>query len=392
MGWVSTVINKLNPSQHLIGGGPSAEEGSKEPTMTYQQGYEKLEVVNRGVNMIVDDAAQIPLWVGDPVKGATPQFKGMRKAKLDLLLNFEPNPFQDINSFRRNLFIDYLIDGNIFIYFDGAHMYHLPACKMKIVTDSITYISKYTYNREVDYKPSEIIHIKENSFDSIYRGTSRLRPALETLQLLMAMNAFQKNFFKNGAVPGLVIKTPDTLSQKVKDRLIASWKSKYNPLSGGRSPLILDGGMSVETITTTSFKELDFENSIVSKEYKVLKALGVPPILLDSGNNANLKPNVRLFYLETVIPIVKKLNAGFERQFGYRVEEDVTRLPAMQQEMSEQAGYFSTLVNGGIISPAEARKDLGLPEIAGHDDLRIPANIAGSAVNPSTGGRPNENE
>jgi hypothetical protein len=34
---------------------------------------------------------------------------------------------------------------------------------------------------------------------------------------------------------------------------------------------------------------------------------------------------------------------------------------------------------------------LRLEEIEGHDDLRIPANIAGSASNPAEGGRPREN-
>ena len=40
----------------------------------------------------------------------------------------------------------------------------------------------------------------------------------------------------------------------------------------------------------------------------ILKALGIPPILMDSGNNANIRPNMRLYYLETILPIVRKIN------------------------------------------------------------------------------------
>ena len=72
--------------------------------------------------------------------------KGIKRSRVDLLLNKEPNLFQDISSFRRNLIIDYLLDGNIFIYYDGAHMYHLPADKMMIHTSEETYVEKYTYN------------------------------------------------------------------------------------------------------------------------------------------------------------------------------------------------------------------------------------------------------
>ena len=42
------------------------------------------------------------------------------------------------------------------------------------------------------------------------------------------------------------------------------------------------------------------------------------------------------------------------------------------------------------MSPNEAREALRLDPMEGHDELRIPANIAGSASNPSEGGRPEE--
>jgi len=48
------------------------------------------------------------------------------------------------------------------------------------------------------------------------------------------------------------------------------------------------------------------------------------------------------------------------------------------------------LVNTGIISPNEARDALGFASVEGYDDLRVPANIAGSAANPDEGGRPVE--
>ena len=71
--------------------------------------------------------------------------KGIKRSKVDLLLNKQPNPFQDINTFKRNLVTDYLLDGNMFIYYDGAHLYHIPADTVTIHGDSKTYIEKYTY-------------------------------------------------------------------------------------------------------------------------------------------------------------------------------------------------------------------------------------------------------
>ena len=397
MAWYDRILGrteKLNPAQEEIvvsleGSGPIA---SRELISNYTSYYEYLEVVNRAVNMIVDDASEIPLRIGEPITGTNSVVKGVRRSRVDLLLNREPNPFQDISTFKRNLIIDYILDGNIFIYFDGASLYHLPANYTDIDPDKQTYIKKFIFQSSINYSPTEVIHIKENSFNSIYRGTSRLRAAQRVMSQLTRMRQFQDNFFKNGAVPGLVIKSPSVISEKNKERMIQSWITRYRPDGGGRRPLILDGGMDLDTLTNVNFRELDFETSIESAEKEVLKVLGVPPLLLDSGNNANIRPNHRLYYLETILPIIEKINKALERFFGYEVSADISGIPALQPELRDSAAYYATLVNTGIITPNEAREALNYDEQFGASELRVPANIAGSAANPMEGGRPAEGD
>tara|TARA_R110000764_G_scaffold101617_2_gene186942 strand:+ start:546 stop:1742 length:1197 start_codon:yes stop_codon:yes gene_type:complete len=377
---------KLNPVQQYL----QEITSSREDHGSYERYYEELEIVNRGVNMIVDDVAEIPVRVGGPTK-AKSVAKNIKRAKVDLLLNLEPNLFQDVSTFKRQCITDYLLDGNIFMYFDGVHLYHIPADKVTIHSDPKTYINRFTYN-EVDYSPNEIIHIKENSFHSVYRGVSRLKPAVRTMKIIKSMRNFQDNFFNNGAVPGLVLKSPNTLSEKIKERMIQSWSARYNPNTGGRRPLILDGGIEVDDLTNVNFKDLDFQNSILENEKIIVKALGIPYLMLDSGNNANIRPNMRMYYLETILPINRKINYALERFFGFEIKEDTTDIPALQPELRDQSAYYTSLVNGGIITAAEARERLGFDEIDNTQDIRVPANIAGSATNPDQGGRPAEEE
>ena len=336
---------KLNPSQYVISRNEGLTVDSREVITNYRNAYEQLEIVNRAVNMIVDDVSEIPFSVGDKITGTNSILKQIRKSKVNLLLNIEHNPFQDISTFKKN---------------------------------------------SIDYSVNEIIHIKENSFNSIYRGTPRLKPAYRTMQLLSNMRSFQDNFFKNGAVPGLVLKSPNTLSEKIKERMLQAWSMRYNPTTGGRRPLILDGGLEVSSLTNINFKELDFQGSITANEKIILEAMGIPPILMDGGNNANIRPNHRLYYLETILPIVRKMGYALERYFGFSLSEDVTGIPALQPELRDQAAYYATLVNTGIISPNEAREAIGKEPVDGFDDPRVPQNIAGSAVNPEQGGRPEE--
>ena len=202
------------------------------------------------------------------------------------------------------------------------------------------------------------------------------------------MEQFQDSFFENGAVFGMVLTTENTLSTIAKERTIQYWQQKYNPKIGGRRPVILDSGLKPQKITDTSFKEMDFDQSIKTHQEKILQALGVPPLLLMGGNNANISPNLRLFYLETVMPIVRSWVSAVERYFGYDVEAITSTVSALQPELKDIAAYHATLVNGGIITPNEARTELRYPKLDGQDTIRIPANIAGSAADPSQGGRP----
>ena len=75
---------KLNPVQQYF----QDVNSSREDHISYEKYYEELEIVNRGVNMIIDDVAEIPVRVGDPTKSLN-IVKGIKRAKVDSLLNIE---------------------------------------------------------------------------------------------------------------------------------------------------------------------------------------------------------------------------------------------------------------------------------------------------------------
>ena len=99
---------KLNPSQYVISRNEGITIDSQEVVTNYRNAYEQLEIVNRAVNMIVDDVAEIPYNVGEQRQGTNNIVKNIRRVKVDQLLNKEPNPFQDVSTFKRNLIIDLL--------------------------------------------------------------------------------------------------------------------------------------------------------------------------------------------------------------------------------------------------------------------------------------------
>lgn len=364
---------------------------SSERRNFFENAYNEMEVVRRGTDLITDSAAEVDINITNPLAiNHAHKGKKLQLKRLFIKVNHYPNDQEDISSFRRQLLMDLILTGNCYQYWDGEHLWHLPSKLVEVETGSKVKVTKYIYDGKTEFRPDEIIHTKDNSATSVYTGKSRLRSARASISTLRKMLAFQDLFFENGAVPGLIFTTPNILGQRIKEKMIADWQRLYSPKAGAKRPIILDADLKVNPISQISFRDLDFENSVSNHELKILKVLGVPPMLLESGNNANIRPNIQLFYETTVLPLVSKLISSYERFFAYDMEPDVVKIRSLRPELREAAQYYSGLVNTGIITINEARAELryDLNSESHADKLRVPANIAGSAGDPTQGGRP----
>jgi HK97 family phage portal protein len=396
--WRQWISEKLNPAQPSIA---SLEPfASPETIVDYLQAYREIEIVHRAVEMVISACVEVPLII----EGSGPA------KKLNKLLNIKPNPFEDRVRLFRRAFLDFHLDGNAFFYYDGEYLYLLPANDVEVVPDPKTFVSHYNYlvsnqsssdyfgyskqtrkSSAIRFEAHEIIHVMNENEHSIFRGTSKLKPLLRLIELYYYMINFQRQFFKNNALPGFVLTTDNILSKRVKERLLEAWRSTYTTIfDGARNPAILDGGLKIDKFSTVSFGELDFENSIERIQQDMAKALGVPYVLLKSGNNANIDANQKLFYLQTVLPILNQFCSAFTHYFNTNISIRPDRLsvPALQPDNKTQATYYATLVNTGIITPNEAREGLRFAKLDGFDTLRIPQNITGSATDATQGGRP----
>lgn len=382
-GWV---VEKLNPAQPIIHTDEGSSIGTEARIVNFRNAYRNIDSVNRSINMVVNACASLDYDIKDKTHEGV--VNGIRQKTLATLLNFRPNPYQSAIDFRTALFKDILLEGNAFVHFDGTFMYHLPANNVEILTDPKTYIRGFRYTGRIDFAENEVFYFKDLSSDSIYRGASRLEACLENISILYSMQEFQQKFFDNGTIFGLVLTSENTLSQAAKEKTLQYWQQRYNSRSGGKRPIILDSGLKPHKLSDQKFSDLDFDVAVRTHSERIMTAIGVPPVLLQGGNNANISPNLRLFYLETVLPLVRLYNSALERYFGYDIAPVTSNISALQPELKDVASYHSTLVNGGIITPNEAREELRYAKVEGGDTIRIPANIAGSAANPSLGGRP----
>ena len=80
LGRTTEVEEKLNPAQTFIALDEGLTIDTREKKDNYRSAYEELEVVNRAVNMIVDDTADIPFAIGQKVNGKLQNNTPLHKA------------------------------------------------------------------------------------------------------------------------------------------------------------------------------------------------------------------------------------------------------------------------------------------------------------------------
>ena len=390
MGLLRNIISRINPAQPNMAKSEGKKSVPTQRTYSVIKAYRDIEIINRSVELIVSACTEVPLIIDGPK-----EYK-----KINKLLNRMPNPWEDRSRIFRRAFLDYMLYGNAFFYFDGSNLYHLPAQSITVKPHTKFFIESFEYDtfhsitgrdKKITFSFDEVIQVVHENESSIFVGKSPINSCIRLIKLYNHMVDFQSKFFQNNAVPGLVLQTDNALSERIRERLLATWTETYNEtLGGGRKPAILDAGLKISDFSTVNFTELDFENSIERIQQDMAKALGVPYVLMKSGNDANIEANQRLFYLHTVIPIVSKFANAFQRFFNlpHDIRPDRLAVPCLQPDNKTQATYYSTLVNGGIMTPNEAREGLRLDKMGGCDKIREPQNITGSAVDPAQGGRP----
>ena len=306
--------------------------------------------------------------------------------------------FQDRQQVLNKIWMDFLINGMMTLAFDkeNKEIYRLVSRKVEfdINTKKTGHpIKKIYYDGErIEFKPSEVIIVMDNSARSQYIGTPRLLSSWKSIEAINKMNDFQTHFFKNGTVPALALESEDILSSEFKKRFLRNWVKMFNLAKNGKIPVIVDGKMKAKPLGSTKMSDLDFSEALRDKEKNVLTALGIPDILIRTGNNANVAPNLKLFYLMTVLPILEKFTSALSYFFGYKIRVRTTDILSLQPELREQANWLQSLTNTGIITPNEGRDRLGMERAKeGHmNEYRIPRNVAGSAEDANQGGRPEE--
>lgn len=332
---------------------------------------QNLSSVYRCVDLISSTVANLPLNVlYIDKKGNTREQKNHRLQKV-----FD-NMVMTRYNFMKKLISDVLLRGNAYCYLkrneqgDVVDIIPLEPNDVMVIWDKkkqelyyqIPFLSKVQKIQAFD-----IIHLQNNSNDGIH-GQSVLSFAARQLQIAHGAENSAKQIFQSGGQPARgVLSTLSPISKAQKQQLAANWTQSTNGV------LVLGGDMKFTPLSANA-EEMQLLDSRKFNAIEICSFFGVPPELLGMGNkSSNVEDLMNLFLTTTIQNYISMIEHEFSRkmfspqsQGKYKIDIDENNL--LRLSKSQQANYYSTLLQNGCLSINEVRSELGYESIGQEGD------------------------
>lgn len=334
--------------------------------------------------------------------------KGKEKVNNPLLnniLNLEPNEYMTASTFWQTVELNKNFYGNAYVYIETIQsgrgkgtikgLWILPSDQVTIYIDNkglfgqennIVYIwvDSRTGKRYSFFK-DEILHYKNStSFDGI-TGLA-VKDILKTqIDSNKYSQSYLTNLYKNNMQGGkILLQYTGDLGTAGKDTLVKETERYANSIGTGK---FLPIPMNVQA-TELSMKLTDADYAELNKmsSLSIAAAFGIKPNILNNYDKSSYSNSVTQqldFYVNSLQPIYKsyneentrKLLTTKKKQAGNRLEfytKDLFKL-----DPTAQMDYLQKGVNNCIITPEEAREELGYGFIEGTNVLIGNGNLIG---------------
>jgi len=284
----------------------------------------------------------------------------------------------------KNLIKDVLLYGNGFAYINrdnkGVPMSieYLPFGDCNIIYNKTNNTLFYQVPKLTKslVEPINIIHVVMHSSNGI-EGKSILSFATNTVKLAGNAEKAASDFFGGGmTVHGILSTESPRLTKDQRESIRSAWSESQ--VGTGTGIAVLESGMKYQQISSNS-KDAQLLESRLFNIQEVARWFNISPVLLGDLSKTsynNLEQAQLQFVTNTLAPYVLMLEQEINRKLILPKDKnkyyiDVVEEDIIKQDKQSQVNYLSTLVDKGIITRNEARKQLGYSPVEGGDELMI---------------------
>lgn len=303
---------------------------------------------------------------------------------LALLFSDKPNRYQTRVEFWETMFLNLHTHGNAYALVErraGRVVSLLPLMSAQIETrlmsdGSVTYQYTTEDGTTTIYAERSIWHLK--LFGNGITGMSTLAYQRNTLGIAQAAEKAVSNVYKNGAKPSGVLKLDRLLTKQQRDEL----RESFGSLTTGANNrlMVLEKGTEFEAISLSP-QDIELLSSRKFQISEICRWYGVPSVLVNDNNGtttwgSGIEQIMQGFYKLTLRPLLEKVETslvvhlldGRDRR-EMEVEFDFNAL--LRGDMKTLIEALKSGVNGALMTPNEARRELNLQPVAAGDQLFI---------------------
>ena len=254
----------------------------------------------RGINLISRDVAKIPLVVYRRLPEGGKERD--RKHPAFRLLRRKPNSEMKAFDLKQILMAHALLQGNGYAYIfrrqdgtpeslipldpietfpirENGKLWYLTRVSIPIAgpapaSGAAPLPGKETGERR-KLRPEDVLHIKGLGYDGLV-GYDVITIARETLGLGLAIRKYGSVFFKNHAIPGVILEHPLAIKPEAQANILKGWRRLVTGLDRAHSTMVLAEGMKAHVLAIDARKaQLKEMREFELRE--VANILGVPP-------------------------------------------------------------------------------------------------------------------
>ncbi len=259
---------------------------------------------------------------------------------------------------------------------DGQpELWPLRPDRMVVIPDRQRYVRGFVYRgvaEPVAYTPDEIVWLRYFNPLEELAGLSPLAPARLSADMGHEGLRFNRHLLRNSARPDFLLLTNEEMSETELEEFYTRWEMRHQGSANANRPAVASAVRDVKTLGL-SHRDIDFIQGLRWSLEEVSRTYGVPKLLLgdfERATYANVQASERMFWRNTVVPEVRFLEEQLNRmllpRLGYpqlTVEFDLSTIEALQEDENNRVQRESALLDRGVLTINEVRRERNLPEV-----------------------------
>ncbi len=277
----------------------------------------------------------------------------------------KPNPAMSSMELKRLVSLSSKLTGNAFLILDPPkskaplELWPLQPHKVTIKPDSKRLIAGYVYSvngHTQEFPAEQIIHVREATPTNLQYGQGSLTAVKNAVTSDMLADAWNRYFFGNNGRPDAILQSDAPISPEAQKKVAEAWKKSYGgPKNRGKVAIL--SGIKYQEINRLH-KDMDFVNLRKMLREEILAAFGVPQSMvgiLDNANYSNMKEQTKVFWVQTMIPEIRKFESVMTLRAAQItgddktvIQADLSTVEALRTDEQARASVAQTYVNIGI--------------------------------------------